>query len=279
MTLELHPLCTLFPRMAGPDFDALLADVAEHGLREPIVLHDGMILDGGNRYRACIEAGVEPRFREFDGENIVSFVLSANLHRRHLTPGQQAAIVASATDWARAHAAGSNQYAHKARGPATLPDLSTVADRAAMAGASERTQRMADKVARESPELAREVAAGTVSLPAAVEQITPKKPPRASKTDTLQARVSELQAENAVLVERIAEVAQDAEEAIADNASMAAAFESDDKLAPLLAENKRLRAEIVIARQRINGLMNEKNEAVRAAKSWQRKYEKLKGGA
>ena len=245
MTLELHPLCTLFPRMTGPDFDALLVDVAENGLREPIVLHDGMILDGGNRYRACLTAGVEPRFREFDGENIVSFVLSANLHRRHLTPGQQAAIVASATDWARAHAAGSNQYAHKARGPATLPDLSTVADRAAMAGASERTQRMADKVARESPGLAREVAAGNVSLPAAVEAIkagelsvnqaiAPKPAaPKVSEADTLKARIAEL--EQALTEAR--DAAADAG-ALAQDLLMQIEGEADKRLGQLRAELK-----------------------------------------
>lgn len=245
MTLELHPLCTLFPRMTGPDFDALLVDVAENGLREPIVLHDGMILDGGNRYRACLTAGVEPRFREFDGENIVSFVLSANLHRRHLTPGQQAAIVASATDWARAHAAGSNQYAHKARGPATLPDLSTVADRAAMAGASERTQRMADKVARESPGLAREVAAGNVSLPAAVEAIkagelsvnqaiAPKPAaPKVSEADTLKARIAEL--EQALTEAR--DAAADAG-ALAQDLLMQIEGEADKRLEQLRAELK-----------------------------------------
>jgi hypothetical protein len=40
--------------------------------------------------------GVVPRFVKFAGGNIVSFVLSCNLHRRHMSPGQQATIVASA---------------------------------------------------------------------------------------------------------------------------------------------------------------------------------------
>ena len=268
MSLELHPLCTLFPRMTGPDFDALLVDVAENGLREPIVLHDGMILDGGNRYRACLTAGVEPRFREFDGENIVSFVLSANLHRRHLTPGQQAAIVASATDWARAHAAGSNQYAHKARGPATLPDLSTVADRAAMAGASERTQRMADKVARESPGLAREVAAGNVSLPAAVEAIkagelsvnqaiAPKPAaPKVSEADTLKQRIADLQADNAELREQLRDVAHEA----ADLRAVA-----DGEAARQLAN---VRAELVAASATRDQYMRENAELKRQVKSY-----------
>lgn len=190
MSLELHPLCTLFPRLSGAEFDALRDDIKANGLRQPIVLHEGMILDGGNRYRACIEAGVEPEFTPFEGGNLVSFVLSANLHRRHMTPGQQAAIVASAQDWAMSQVAGSNQ--HTTRGPATLPDhkgatlpdrLSTVAERAAQSGASERTQRMADKVAKADPELAKKVAQGAVSLPKAVETIAGKRKTEQEQAD------------------------------------------------------------------------------------------------
>jgi ParB-like chromosome segregation protein Spo0J len=175
---ELHPLCTLFPRITGAEFEALKADILANGLRQPIVIHEGMILDGGNRYRACIDIGVDPETVAFAGGNLVSFVLSSNLHRRHLSPGQQAAIVASAQDWATAQTVGSNQHAVKASGPATLPDqtASTVASRAAQSGASERTQRMADKVAKESPALAKKVAHGEVSLPEAVRQISPPKP-------------------------------------------------------------------------------------------------------
>jgi len=167
MTYELHPLCTLFPRLADGEFSALVADIKANGLREPITTHDGMILDGGNRYRACVEAGVEPAFREFDGDNIVSYVLSANLHRRHLSAGQQAAIVASAQDWSKAHTQGRPDKG------ATL-HLSSVGGRAAESGASLRTQKMADKVAKVDPELAKKVAHGEVSLPKAVERITGK---------------------------------------------------------------------------------------------------------
>lgn len=89
-------------RMQGADFEALCSDIQINGLREPIVLHDGMILDGENRYRACQQVGVKPTFRTFDGGSIVAFVLSVNLRRRHMTTGQQSAIVASAQDWAKA---------------------------------------------------------------------------------------------------------------------------------------------------------------------------------
>lgn len=184
MSYELHPLCTLFPRVTGAEFDGLVADIKAHGLRQPIVLHGGMILDGGNRYRACVEAGVEPVFQEFQGDNLVSFVLSANLHRRHLSAGQQAAIVASAQDWAKAQTVGKPKSGN-------VTGLATVAERAAKSGASDKTQRMADKVAKADPELAKKVAHGEISLPKAVEKVAPKLATKPSKTPKAAARQPE----------------------------------------------------------------------------------------
>lgn len=185
MSYELHPLCTLFPRVTGAEFAALVSDIRDNGLRQPIVLHDGMILDGGNRYRACIEAGVDPAFQEFQGDSLVSFVLSANLHRRHLSAGQQAAIVASAQDWAKAQRPGGDRKSDQG---ATL-HLDSVAKRAAESGASVRTQKMADKVAKADPELAKKVAHGEISLPRAVEQVAPQLASR--KTSPAPAPVAE----------------------------------------------------------------------------------------
>jgi len=96
MNYELHPLCALFPRMEGVEFEALCSDIAANGLRQPVVLLDGLILDGGNRYGACQAAGVEAQFVMFEGDDPAAFVLSCNLHRRHLEAGQRAAVVALA---------------------------------------------------------------------------------------------------------------------------------------------------------------------------------------
>ncbi len=184
MTLELHPLCTLFPRLTGAEFDALCADIKANGLREPITTHDGMVLDGGNRYRACVAVGVEPKFREFDGGNLVSFVLSVNLHRRHMTPGQQAAIVASATDWAKAHKHGGNR---KAADQGEALHLETVAQRAAVSGATTRTQKDADKLVKQHPEKARAVAQGETSLYQAVKETKPAPKPAAKTAKQIEA--------------------------------------------------------------------------------------------
>lgn len=88
--LTFHAIAGAFPLIEGPDFDELVADVRAHGVREPIVLLDGQILDGRNRYRAAQAAGVECPMRDYDGDDPVGFVVSLNLRRRHLNEGQRA---------------------------------------------------------------------------------------------------------------------------------------------------------------------------------------------
>lgn len=94
MTRQFHEVANIFPLMQGDEFDALKADIAKNGQREPIWLHtDGSIIDGRNRYRACMDLDIQPVFRTWDGNgSLVAFVVSLNLHRRHLTSGQRAVI-------------------------------------------------------------------------------------------------------------------------------------------------------------------------------------------
>jgi hypothetical protein len=67
--LESHPLANLFPLLEGSEFEELVADIKANGLVEPIVMFEDKILDGRNRYRACLAAGVEPAFRPFMGDD------------------------------------------------------------------------------------------------------------------------------------------------------------------------------------------------------------------
>jgi hypothetical protein len=80
-----HPIASMFPLIEGAEFDALVEDIRVNGLNEPIVIFDGMILDGRNRDRACVVADVDPRYRQFQSDDPAAFVLSANLYRRHVS--------------------------------------------------------------------------------------------------------------------------------------------------------------------------------------------------
>jgi hypothetical protein len=260
MTYELHPLCTLFPRLAGGEFTALVDDIRANGLRQPIVLHDGMILDGGNRYRACVEAGVKPLFTNYAGTNLVTYVLSANLHRRHLSAGQQAAIVSSAQDWAKA------QPAHRPEKAGNVAGLSTVSQRAAQSGAGERTQRMADKVAKANPELAKKVGHGEVSLPKALAQVENKPKKLAPEPDP-----TPYSDEGAPSIEELM-ASQEVEDKELE--AMRRIFEADDKLGEALLIIKQRDALIEQLQWRINGMVNENAELISSVKSWRRKAEK-----
>ena len=81
----LHPACKIFPALPDQELRELAEDIAANGLQNPIVLYQGQILDGRNRWDACQLAGVKPRFTEFVGDDPLAWVISQNLTRRHLT--------------------------------------------------------------------------------------------------------------------------------------------------------------------------------------------------
>ena len=88
---EIHPAADAFPMMDAGRYAELMEDIRDHGLRVPIVLYEGMILDGRNRASACAELGIEPRFEEFAGDPW-AYVWSMNGSRRDLDKGQRAII-------------------------------------------------------------------------------------------------------------------------------------------------------------------------------------------
>ncbi|MGO9235555.1 MAG: ParB N-terminal domain-containing protein [Methylocella sp.] len=96
MKYELHDLANLFPPMTDAEFSSLVDDVKKHGVREPITLFGGKVIEGRHRMKAAEEAGVELPFKNFDGNDAAAldYVASANFERRHLDPSQRAMVAA-----------------------------------------------------------------------------------------------------------------------------------------------------------------------------------------
>jgi ParB-like chromosome segregation protein Spo0J len=95
--LAAHPAADLLPPMSEEEYAGFKEDMRRHGQRKPIVLLDGKVLDGRHRYRACRELGIEPRTVSLEPDLVgdpVDYVLSVNLHRRHLTGLEKRAVVA-----------------------------------------------------------------------------------------------------------------------------------------------------------------------------------------
>jgi N6-adenosine-specific RNA methylase IME4 len=92
--LPFHPLAEAFPLLPESERPALAEDIKTHGVRVPGTLYEGAILDGRNRYLASKLAGVDMPFEEYQGDDPIAFVISANLQRRHLDTSQRAMVAA-----------------------------------------------------------------------------------------------------------------------------------------------------------------------------------------
>jgi ParB-like chromosome segregation protein Spo0J len=162
--LKFHPVSEIFPSMPPAEFDALVADITANGLREPIHIMGDSVVDGRHRYRACLQAGVEPQFVVVpDGTDLNALVISLNLRRRHLDESQRAMVAARLANLPL----GSNQHAQ-----ICAPSQDSAAE---MLNVSRRTVQHARAVLEHgAPELATAVDSGViaVSSAAALSRIT-----------------------------------------------------------------------------------------------------------
>jgi len=90
--LPIHKLATIFPPMSDAEYEALVIDIYKNGQHDPIWLYEGQIMDGRHRYQACLDNHIEPIIKEYDGDDPLGFVMSINLHRRHLSGDQKEAV-------------------------------------------------------------------------------------------------------------------------------------------------------------------------------------------
>ena len=91
--LKEHPVAELIPVMGAKCFAELKEDIARRGQKDPIALsHEGFIVDGRHRYRACVELGIEPlTFTLPESEDLERYSMSRNYMRRDHSQEQRTA--------------------------------------------------------------------------------------------------------------------------------------------------------------------------------------------
>lgn len=173
MKYNVHAVAGIFPPMSPTEYASLRDDIAANGQREPIWLWRGQIIDGRNRAQACDDLGLAVAVREYEGDEaeLVAFVVSLNLHRRHLDESQRAMVagrLANLNDGQRA------DQAAPIGAPVTqdaAADLLNVGRRS--------VQRAREVIEHGSPELVQAVESGRVSVSAAATLAEVPKPEQA----------------------------------------------------------------------------------------------------
>jgi hypothetical protein len=187
--MEFHPLADLFPMLEAGAADELAADIRANGLHQAIVTFEGKILDGRNRYLACLAAGVEPRFKEFAGDDPLGYVVSLNLTRRHLDASQRASIAAKIATLGHGGDRSSGKFA-------ACP---TQAAAAALMNVSERSVRNARVVLEKgSPEFISAVEQGKMAVSSAANSLRPHARPADKYIARQEAKLGPLNAEQAI---------------------------------------------------------------------------------
>jgi len=166
--MTIHPIADLIPQMSEAEYQGLLADIRENGLREPILCTpDRVLLDGRHRLKACHELEIAPTFVEWEGATddatIAALVFSLNLHRRHLTDGQKAMLGAELEE----------RYGMQipkgrpSETPQRFAELSGEAREHAAAAVGSNRQYVSDakRIRQSAPDLVRPIRDGEITIP------------------------------------------------------------------------------------------------------------------
>ena len=270
MSYSQHPLSAAFPAMSADDFQNLKDSIAEIGVQNPITLFEGMVLDGWHRYNAANEVQMPcPHVELAEGTDPRHFVLAQNKARRHVTQAQLAMATTAVYEW-KPH--GDQRSALNADRAKSTKEL------AEAAGVGVRSIEQAKAVqTKAAPEVVEAVKRGEIGLPkaaaiaklpkeeqaAAIHKPTPKAEPVEANDVPEDDGPSDEEIRAAEMQER------------ADQEAFIKLLLADDKLETAYAEIKRLNAVNSVLESRMQGLMNEKAEAIKLVKARDRQIVKL----
>lgn len=167
-----HPLLEIFPEMEPAAFHEFVADIKANGVREPVWMYKGQLLDGRNRWLACEELGIQCPTREYTGDEkgVLAFVLSQNLH---LDASQRAMIAGEIANIRH----GGDRKSDQA-GKLQVDSVSRT-DAAKMLNVSPEIVTMAKKViANGTPDVVKAVKQGKLSVSSAAKLVGPNPNPK-----------------------------------------------------------------------------------------------------
>jgi len=175
--LKFHEVCTLFPEMDPDEKRAMLEDIRQNGVRIPVWVWKDQVIDGRHRFICCQELGIECPTQEYTGteDQIVSFVMSLNASRRHLSSSQRAAVACQAMSIQRRLRDAAEKEAKPAKPgeptPKPKPVDEELDDLAKQIGTNRRYLRFADKLRVERPDLFKKVVNGDVKLRTIIDEL------------------------------------------------------------------------------------------------------------
>ena len=179
VNLEYHPLASLFPEVSEETLEELTGGIRLNGYNpnDPIIIYEDKILDGRARYIACERAITKPmtvRFEEIDFKGSpLQFVISKNLHRRHLTESQRAMIGAKLVNTTH----GGNRKNQETNLSLEQTPQISMAKAAEMTKVSQGSIKNARQVLNQAPsKVISEIERGEKSVHAAVQECKASKP-------------------------------------------------------------------------------------------------------
>lgn len=178
MNMEFHKIANVWPLLDDEKLHELAEDIRVNGLVNAIWTFQGKILDGRNRYKACLLANVKPTFKEYKGKEPTAFAVSLNDRRRHMGKSALAAVAAElephfAEDAKRRQIRKPKAESVVEKVPQQKPSKARE-EAAKSVGVNDRYVSDAKKVKAEAPEVFEKLKAGKLTLQDAKREIAKK---------------------------------------------------------------------------------------------------------
>ena len=276
MAYQQHPLSAAWPAMSDSDFQALEDSITNIGVQMPIVIFEGKVIDGWNRYRAATALGMDCPSIPFD-ESIdpVEFVKAMNDARRHITGSQRAIAIVALHAWRPVGKPKANVEVTSTLSQQAMADEAGVSKKTIQHAQAAQKAGLSDKVksGEMTVEQAANVAKGKPAKPAPKSKPEPaataaevepeaEAPPEYTELDAARDQITELQSE--LVVARMGDIPEDQK------------TQAAERIAELQAEVNTLTATLKAVQLSRDSLMEERAQMVRQMKAQREEIARLK---